>query len=113
MRFRSIGVSASSKEEYLEKIKEQENSYIEQSTLAHIGFISIDEKKDLSDEYDLLGPKSNYKIKNIKRIRINRRKKNRKRISSIQYFKKKIIFRHKRKRINSEVFKPKVNLFEE
>ena len=99
MRFRSIGISASSKEEYLEKMKEQENFYIEESTLAHIGFISIDGNKDLNDEYDMLGPKSIYRMKNIKRIR---RKKRRNRISSIQYFRKKIFFHHKRSRINSE-----------
>ena len=111
MRFRSIGVSASNLEEYLSKLKEKENAFIEESALVHINFISLDEKSNNDDEYDLLAPKSNYKIKIFNKLR-NRRK--RKRFESNQYFRKKIFFYRKRKRINSEtinVNNSHINLF--
>ena len=102
MRFRSVGISASNLEEYLIKLKKKENAAIEESTLAHIKFISLDENSNNDDEYDLLAPKSNYKIKNINKFRKRRK---RKRFESNQYFRKKIFFYHKRKRINSETIK--------
>ncbi len=99
MRFRSIGISASNIEEYLSKLREKENKYLEESALAHIGLISFEERSDNNDEYDLLGPKSNYTLKKYKK---KRKKRKMKRIISTQYFRKKIFFRHKRIRINSE-----------
>ena len=97
MRFRSIGISASSIEEYLTKIKEKEISYLEESALSHIGFISLEEKRNNNDEYEFLGYKSNYKMNNYEQKKTKRR-----RIRSNQFFRKKIFFRHKRFRINSE-----------
>ena len=97
MRFRSIGVAASTLEEYLTKIKEKENSYLEETTLTNIGFISLEEKRNNNEEYELLGYKSNYKMKNYEHKR-----RKRKRIRSNQFFRKKLFVRHKRNRINSE-----------
>ena len=97
MRFRSIGVAASSLEEYLAKIKETENSYLEESTLTLIRFISLKEKRNNNEEYELLGYKSNYKMKNYEHKR-----RKRKRIRANQFFRKKLFVRHKRNRINSE-----------
>ena len=111
MRFRSVGMSASNLEEYLIKLKEKENAIIEESTLTHINFISLNEKSNNDDEYDLLGPKSNYKMKNINKLR---RRRKRKRFESNQYYRKKIFFYHKIKRINSEtinVNSSNINLF--
>ena len=99
MRFRSFGVSASNLEEYLTKLKEKENAVIEESTLAHINFISLDEKSNNNEEYNLLAPKSNYKMKNFNKLR---KKRKRKRFESKQFYRKQIFFYHKRKRINSE-----------
>jgi len=112
MRFRSVGVSASNLEDFLIKLKEKENAIIEESTLAHINFISLEEKSNNDGEYNLLGPKSNYKMKNISKLRRRRRK--RKRFESNQYYRKKIFFYHKRKRINSETINTNfsnINLF--
>ena len=105
MRFRSFGVSASNMEEYLSKLKVQETEYLEESTLSQLNYISIEPKinedDDNNDDYALLGHKSSYRVQ-----RINFRKKIRKRrrINSNQYFRKKIYFHHKRKRINSEQY---------
>ena len=108
MRFRSFCVSASNMEEYLSKLKVQETEYIEESTLSQLNYISLepkideDEDDDNCDDYAFLGHKSSYKIQKInfcKKIR-----KRRRRISSNQYFRKKIYFHHKRKRINSEQY---------
>ena len=97
MRFRSIGTSASNLEEYLRKIKENENNYIEESTLSYITCISLDED-EINDENEFLGPKSNYKINDFQKC-LKRKKGNK---NSSQYFRKKIFFHHKRKRINYE-----------
>ena len=98
MRFRSIGVAASSLEEYLTKIKEKENCCLEEFTLTHLRFINLEEKRNNNEEYELLGYKSNYKMKNFEHKR-----RKRKRIRSNQFFRKKLLFvRHKRNRINSE-----------
>ena len=107
MRLRFNGISASSIEEYLDKVKEQENIYIEESTLAHISLISLVENNNINEEYRLLGHNSNYKIKKYKKMR--------KRISSTQCFRKKIFFRHKRNRIISESdnFGSKIKLSED
>ena len=101
MRFRSCGLSASNIEEYLKKIKEKEQSYLEESTLSHITCISLVEKSNNDeddDEYDLLKPTSNYEMKKYERFTKRRRRL----VGSKQYFRKKIFFHHKRSRINSE-----------
>ena len=101
MRFRSCAMSASNIEEYLKKIKEREQSYLEESTLSHITCISLAEKNnddDEDDEYDLLRPTSIYEMKKYVKFR-----KRRKRFfGSKHYFRKKIFFHHKRSRISSE-----------
>ena len=77
MRFRSFGISASNMDEYLSKIKAQEAEYIEESTLSQLNYFSLEPKNSQdedSDDYALLGHKSNYKI-----TKINVRKKRRKR----------------------------------
>ena len=95
MRFRSIGVLASNKEEYLSKLKQLEKEYIEESTLSLFNAISLEEESFLSnnsDTYTFLACKSNYKIKRRKRAFLSNNK----------YYRKKIYFhRHKRKRNNS------------
>ena len=97
MRIRSSGVSASNMEEYLAKTKEIDNIYIEESTITHFGLISLEEENNNNDEYDLLGHKSNYKMS-----KYEKKRKIRKKIRINHYFRKKIIFHHKRNRINSE-----------
>ena len=105
MRFRSFGVSASNMEEYISKLKVQESEYIEESILSHLNFISlepkINEEDESSDDYALLGHKSSYRIQKLN-FRKKRRKRRRRRINSNQFFKKKIYFHRKRKRLNSE-----------
>ncbi len=81
MRFRSIGICASNKKDYLSSIKEIEDSYINESTLAHIGYISLEET-NLTDE--LLGPHCIYKISKLKNQRRKRRK--------FQKYRKKLYF---------------------
>ena len=103
MRFRSFCVSASNMEEYLSKLKVQETEYLEESTLSQLNYISIEPKinedDDNKDDYALLGHKSSYRVQ---RINFRKKRRKRRRINSNQYFRKKIYFHHKRKRINSE-----------
>ena len=99
MRFRSVGASASNIEEYLSKLKEKENSFIEESTLAHIKIISLEEKNNYNDDYELLGHKATYKMNKFEKLRRNRKIK---RLKLNKNFRKKIYFIHKRNRINSE-----------
>ena len=87
MRYRSIGVSASNIRDYLTRIKEVEDNYINESTLAHIGFISLEEKKFKNE---LLGPNSLYKLTFLKAK--GRRKKRK-----MQYYRKKLFFYHQTK----------------
>ena len=87
MRYRSIGVSASNIRDYLTRIKEVEDNYINESTLAHIGFISLEEKKFKNE---LLGPNSIYKLTFLKAK--GRRKKRK-----MQYYRKKLFFYHQTK----------------
>ena len=105
MRFRSFGVSASNMEEYLSKLKVQETEYLEESTLSQLNYISIEPKinedDDNNDDYALLGHKSSYRVQ---RINFRKKRRKRRRINSNQYFRKKIYFHHKRKRINSEQY---------
>ena len=58
MRFRSIGICATNIGDYLARIKEVEDNYINESILAHIGFISLEEN---NNKDGLLGPNSLYK----------------------------------------------------
>ena len=84
MRFRSIGISASNIRDYLTNIKEVEDNYINESTLAHLGFISLEEKRFKGQ---LLGPNALYKLTKLKEQR--RRKRRR-----VQFYRKKIFFYH-------------------
>ena len=90
MRFRSIGVSASNLRDYLKSLKEVEDNYINESILAHIGFISLEES-NINDE--LLGPNSLYKLTKLK---IQKKKKRRKMLK-IHYYRKKLFFYHQTK----------------
>ena len=87
MRYRSIGVSASNIRDYLTRVKEVEDNYINESTLAHIGFISFEEKKFKNE---LLGPNAIYKLTIIKEQ--GRRKKRK-----MQFYRKKLFFYHQTK----------------
>ena len=112
MRFRSVGLSASNIEEYLSKIKQKENSYIEESALSHFNLISLEEKINYNDEYELLGHRANYKMNKFEKLR---RIRKRKRLNK-NFKKKKKSFLHKRNRINSETINIKnsnIKLFEE
>ena len=115
MRFRSCGMSASNIEEYLKKIKEKEQSYLEESTLSHITCISLVEKRnnenDDDDEYDLLRPTSNYEMKRYEKFTKRRKRL----IGPKKFFRKKIFFHHKRSRIISEsiyAIDSKIKIFE-
>ena len=103
MRFRSFGVSASNMEEYISKLKAQEAEYIEESTLSHLNYFSlepkINEEDERSDDYALLGHKSSYRIL---KLNFHKKRRKRKRIFSNQFIRKKIYFHRKRKRLNSE-----------
>ncbi len=103
MRFRSFGVSASNMEEYISKLKVQESEYIEESILSHLNFISlepkINEEDESNDDYALLGHKSSYRIQ---KLNFRKKRRKRRRINSNQFFRKKIYFHRKRKRLNSE-----------
>ena len=90
MRFRSIGISASNIRDYLNRIKELEDDYINESTLAHLGFISLEEKKGKDG---LLGPNSLYKLKQLK----SRRRRKKRKILNYQYCRKKLYFYHPEK----------------
>ena len=72
MRFRSIGASASNIGDYLTKIKEEEDKFIYESILSHIGFISLEESKNRDG---LLGPNSIYKLTTFKNEGRRRRRK--------------------------------------
>ena len=84
MRFRSFGVSASNMEEYISKLKVQEAEYIEESTLSHLNFMSlepkINEEEEKSDDYALLGHKSSYRIQ---KLNFHKKRRRRRRINSI------------------------------
>ena len=92
MRFRSIGVSASNIRDYIKHAQEIEENYINESTLAHIGIISLEETT-VNDE--LLGPNSIYKLTKLKER--GRRKKRK-----MQYYRKKIFFYHQTKANSSD-----------
>ena len=110
MRFRSFGIAASNIDEYLSKIKAQEAEYIEESTLSQLNYFSLEQKNSQdgdSDDYALLGHKSNYKMT---KIGFRKRRRKRGRIFSTQFFRKKIYFHHhKRLRLNSEQSDKNIN----
>ena len=95
MRYRTFGMSAPNMNKYINRIKKVEENYLTESTLIHIGLIALKEEEDSEDEYGMLGPNASYKITNIglnnKRIRGNK-------LFTNSYFRKKISFRHKRRR---------------
>ena len=95
MRYRTFGMSAPNMNKYINRIKKVEENYLTESTLIHIGLIALKEEEDSEDEYGMLGPNASYKITNIglnnKRIRGNK-------LITNSYFRKKISFRHKRRR---------------
>ena len=96
MRYRTFAMHAPNMNKYINRIKKVEDNYLTESALINIGLIALNEKEDDSDnEYGMLGPNSSYKITNIglnnKRIRGNK-------LISNSYFRKKIYFRHKRRR---------------
>ena len=88
MRFRSIGICASNKKDYLSFIKEVENNYINESILAHIGFISLEETNNITQ---LLGPNSIYKLSKLKT------KRKRRKFVKIQNYRKKRYFKNQTK----------------
>ena len=88
MRFRSIGICASNKKDYLSYIKEVENNYINESILAHIGFISLEETNNINQ---LLGPNSIYKLSKLKT------KRKRRKFVKIQNNRKSKFFKHQTK----------------
>ena len=88
MRFRSIGICASNKKDYLSFIKEVENNYINESILAHIGFISLEETNNINQ---FLGPNSIYKLSKLKK------KRKRRKFIKIQNYRKKDILNIKQK----------------
>ena len=100
MRFRSFGVSASNMEEYISKLKVQEAEYIEESTLSHLNFMSlepkINEEEEKSDDYALLGHKSSYRIQ---KLNFHKKRRRRRRLNSSQFFKKKNLFSPQKEKI--------------
>ena len=87
MRFRSIGVCASNIRDYLSRVKELEDNYLNESLLAHIGFISLEESNNIDG---LLGPDSLYKLTKLKTKSKRKWRKNFK----FQTHRKKLHFHH-------------------
>ena len=85
MRFRSIGICATNIGDYLTRIKEVEDNYINESILTHIGFISLE---DNNNKDGLLGPNSLYKLRRVK----NHRKRKWRKIFKSQFHRKKLHF---------------------
>ena len=73
MRFRSIGASATNIRDYLSRVKELEDNYLNESLLTHIGFISLEEH---NNKDGLLGPNSLYKLTNLKMKKKRKWRKN-------------------------------------
>ena len=91
MRFRSIGISAQNISDYLTGIKEEEDNYINESILFHIGYMSLEESKRKDGH---LGFNSKYKLEEI-------RKKRRRKILKFSYHKKKLYLLHQTNKISS------------
>ncbi len=96
MRFRSIGICATNIGDYLARIKEVEDNYINESILAHIGFISLEEN---NNKDGLLGPNSLYKLR---RLKTHRKRKWRKFFKS-QFHRKKLHFHHKTEKNSNDI----------
>ena len=96
MRFRSIGISAPNLRDYLKRIKEEEDNYINESILAHIGFISLE---DSNNKDGLLGPNSIYKLTYLK----SQRKKRRKKLMKFHHYRKKLHFHYQENKNNSSI----------
>ena len=96
MRFRSIGISAPNLRDYLKRIKEEEDNYINESILAHIGFISLE---DSNNKDGVLGPNSIYKLTYLK----SQRKKRRKKIMKFHHYRKKLHFHYQENKNNSSI----------
>ena len=94
MRFRSVGVSASNIEEYLTRLKAEEDNYIYESILSHIDFISLEKSENIGG---LLGPNSFYKLSELK---IQRKKRRRGKLLKLHY-RKKLYFHHQKSKTNS------------
>ena len=92
MRFRSIGASATNIRDYLTKLKEEEDKYIYESILSHVGFISLEESKNRDG---LLGPNSIYKLTTLKKEGKRRRRKIFK-----SHYRKKLYFHHQKYKVN-------------
>ena len=115
MRVRSLGISASTMDEFISIVKEKEAEYIEESTLSQLNYISLKEEEtddSINNEYIFLTKQSNYKIG-----RLNTHHKRRKNVDSFSpNFPRKIIKFHGlgRKRLNiqiSDVNKDKTKSF--
>ena len=94
MRFRSIGISAPNLRDYLKRIKEEEDNYINESILAHIGFITLE---DSNNKDGLLGPNSIYKLTYLK----SQAKKRRRKIMKFHHYRKKLHFHYQTNKNNS------------
>ena len=94
MRFRSVGVSASNVNDYLTRLKEEEDNCIFESLLSHIEFISLEKSENIGG---LLGPNSFYKLSELK----NQRKKRRTGKLLKFHFRKKLYFHHQTSKTNS------------
>ncbi len=94
MRFRSVGVSASNLNDYLTRLKEEEDNCIFESILSHIEFISLEKSENIGG---LLGPNSFYKLSELK----SQRKKRRRGKLLKFHFRKKLYFHHQTSKTNS------------
>ncbi len=95
MRIRSITVSASNETEYLRKLVEAENNYLNEISLSSIGFISLDDNDIDGDDYGLLSSNTNNKIMRYDNEKNKKKRKKRKLSLQFPLFRKKL---HKRKR---------------
>jgi len=94
MRFRSVGISASNIDDYLSRLKEEEDNCIYESILSHIEFISLEKSENIGG---LLGPNSLYKLSELK----NQRKKRRRGKLLKIHYRKKLYFHHQTSKTNS------------
>ena len=72
MRFRSIGECGTNLRDYLSRLKEVETNYINESVIAHLGTITLNNPVKIKE--GRLSSKSIYKISLLKRHRRKRRK---------------------------------------
>ena len=93
MRFRSIGECGTNARDYLSNIKEVETNFINESILAQLGTVSLNDNIKIKEGH--LGTNSKYKIRLLKRNK--RRKKNN--IKSY-YYRKKFNVRHNKEKLD-------------